>query len=124
MPQKSPSQTAPDKKRFGEGSTNLLKIWDQTQDPEHPLAGMAVVAGGDSLPRPLVLPPQGTSPREEPRKGSPHAASRAGRVQWDRVCRIAPSPLPAPSFVFFFFCSLQLVKTRTSKIDELSNYVR
>lgn len=83
----------------------MPKIWDLTQDPKHSLAGMAVVAGGDSPPQPLVLPPRGTSPREEPRKGSPHAASSAGRVQWNCVCRIAPSPLPPLWFAFCFLLS-------------------
>lgn len=88
---------------------------------------MAVVSGGGSLAQPLILPPQGTSPREEPRKGSHHTTDRghAGWVQWNCACRIALSPLLLPWFLFcFVFYSPQLVKTRTSKIGELSNYVR
>lgn len=34
------------------------------RDHKHPPAGMVVVAGGGSPARPLILPPQRTSPRE------------------------------------------------------------
>lgn len=84
------------------------------RDPEHLPAGMAVVAGGW---QPLTLPPQGTSPGKEP--------SWMGAVELcTQGCSIPfSSPLVFILFCFFFY-SLQLVKTRTSKIDELSNYVR
>lgn len=65
----------------------------------------------------------GTSPREEPWQSSCHTPGSAGWGQWNCTSG-SLRPFTSPLRFVLILYSPQLVKTRTSKIGELSNYVR